>query len=187
MKHKDKLVIFDLDGTLFDTSEANYRAYRDAAKKYGYRIERERFIEAFAGKNYKDFLPQFGISENAIMEEIHKEKKKIYSFYLSDAKVNGHLFYILQGIRNEYQTALATTASRKNTSELLNAFGVTEYFDWVIVQEDVRRLKPDPECYLIAMGAAQVKPKDTLIFEDSENGVEAAIRSGASVCQIKCF
>ena len=40
-----------MDGTIFDTSESNYWAYPDAAKKFGYDIEHDRFMKVFVGRN----------------------------------------------------------------------------------------------------------------------------------------
>ena len=68
---RTKLAIFDMDGTLFDTSEVNYRAYAEAAESLGYKIERKKFLEVFVGKNYREFLPLFGIIKDEELAEIH--------------------------------------------------------------------------------------------------------------------
>ena len=72
---KDKLLIFDMDGTLFDTSESNYCAYKDAADAWGYKLDRDTFMNVFVGKNYKEFLPMFGIKSREELIAIHDYKK----------------------------------------------------------------------------------------------------------------
>ena len=51
----------------------------------------------------------------------------------------------------------------------------------------MNRLKPDPECYNIIIEKLQFSPKETVIFEDSEVGIEAAIASGADYIKVNDF
>lgn len=179
MKNKTKLAVFDLDGTLFDTDLVNCCSYQKAAEECGYFLEKEKFLQVFTGKNYREFLPLFGIVDAGVQEKIHEKKKRYYAEFLPQAKKNQHLFSMIRELRGGYMIALATTASKRNAMELLACFGETETFDFFITQEDVRKLKPDPECYLMAMEKAEVAACDTIIFEDSEVGMMAARASGA--------
>ena len=82
-------------------------------------------------------------------------------------------------IKSRYNITLVTTASRKNVEDILNTFDKLNVFDKIFTQEDVTKMKPDPEGYLTAMKYFNVKPEDTIIFEDSEAGLAAAKLSGA--------
>jgi HAD superfamily hydrolase (TIGR01509 family) len=77
-----------------------------------------------------------------------------------------------------------TTASQRNTLDILSEFEVADKFDIIITQEAVSRTKPDPEGFLLAMEKAGVTTGQTLIFEDSSPGLEAAARSGAAYVQV---
>ena len=77
---KNKLAIFDMDGTLFDTKEANFIAYKTVLEDYDYNLEYEYFIKNCFGKHYKDFLN--GIVDEKLFEEVHSKKKKLYKDYL---------------------------------------------------------------------------------------------------------
>lgn len=184
---KKKLAVFDLDGTLFDTSEVNCQSYMAAAKEVGYDIDHDKFLKVFIGKNYKDFLPMFGVAQPADVEAIHEKKKRLYPEYLSAATINTSLFDIIRGISAQYIIALATTASKKNAEDILNCFGVRDLFEIFITQDDSCVLKPDPECYLKAMEKAGIGPENTIIFEDSKVGIEAGRRSGAEVYKVTKF
>lgn len=181
-----KLAIFDMDGTLFDTLEVNYLSYHDAAAQIGYEIKAEDFSPWF-GKNYKEFLPALGITDVNDMEKIHELKKDIYPSYLNKTKVNSFLMDYINGLDQEYTKALVTTASKKNVIDILTVFDMEKLFDFMITQEDTVRLKPDPQCYLLAMKRAGVGPENTVIFEDSQVGIEAAQASGAAVMQVRRF
>ncbi len=187
MEKRKKLMAFDLDGTLFDTAGANYYAYRDAALKFGIDMDQATFLREASGKDYKDFLPLFGVHEIKILEQIHEEKKRIYVQYLSKVRINRHLFELIRCVKGEYQIGLVTTASHKNVDCILKTFGVEEYFDFIVAKENVKKIKPDPECFLNAMKRAGVSPEDTVIFEDSRAGIDAAVGSGAMVIKIEKF
>ena len=83
--------------------------------------------------------------------------------------------------------AVVTTASKKNTYEILEYFQKKELFDLIITQEDIKKPKPDPEGFIKAMKYFNASPSNTIILEDSEVGIEAAISSKASVCKIIKF
>lgn len=174
-----RLAIFDLDGTLFDTKDVNYYAYKEAVGKYGYDIDYKYYCEYCNGRHYMDFLPQIVGTDDVILKAIHSDKKKLYSKYLDKAVMNEPLFQIIRGIRSECKVSLVTTASKKNCMEILNVFHVGELFDLILTHEDINKTKPDPEGFVKAMEYFHVNPKETVIFEDSDVGLEAAKKSGA--------
>jgi len=184
---KNKLAIFDMDGTLFDTKNVNYKAYSRALEESGFTvgIDYKYYCEFCNGNNYKVFLPILVPEITAEkMQEVHDRKKQLYAGYLNNARKNEHLFSMIDLIKEEYYVAMVTTASRKNVDDILSTFGVSEVFDFVFTQEDVKKSKPDPEGFLLAMEKAGVDNEDTLIFEDSDTGIEAAQRSGANYMRV---
>lgn len=184
MKDKKKLAVFDMDGTLFDTREINYYAYARAADRLGYIIEMRQFLAVFTGKNYKDFLTVLGVADPRHLEQIHEIKKELYPQYLDRAKPCEPLFDLIDTMKRDYIIALATTASQRNVKDILQYFKVEGLFDFLITQEDVTLLKPNPECYILAMERAGVQPQKTIIFEDSQPGIQAARLSGAYVINV---
>ncbi len=187
MEKRKKLAIFDMDGTLFDTARTNFCAYEYACRKLGYSLDFNEFLDKFSGRNYKKFLPEMGINDFGDLEIIHEMKKEVYLNYLNESKINNHLFSIISDIRNEYIIALATTATLKNTEDILEYFKVRECFDLLVTQEDVKELKPNPECYYIAMSKAGVDVTNSLIFEDSEIGIKGALVTGATALRVQYF
>ena len=183
---KNKLILCDLDGTLFDTLEVNYYSYKESLNIFNYDIEYDFFLEKCYGKYYKDFLSKlnFNIEE---MEKIHGIKKELYSKYLKYAKINKNLFDMLEVMKNFYHIALVTTASKKNTEEILRYFKKRDLFELIISAEDVKNKKPDSEGFVKAMNYFNITPKDTIIFEDSNSGIEAAIKSGANILKVEKF
>ena len=62
----------------------------------------------------------------------------------------------------------------------LSALGLMDKFDVLVCAEDYARGKPAPDCFLTAAQQLGVDPKDCLVFEDTEMGIEAAKAAGMS-------
>jgi beta-phosphoglucomutase len=185
---KDKLAIFDLDGTLFDTKDINYLSYKQAINEEGYDLDYNYFCLECNGNHYKEFLPKvLDKVDESLLERIHKRKKTLYSCNLNVARMNKHLFKMIDLIMCEYNIALVTTASRKNCEEILHHFDKYDLFDLILAQEDVENAKPNPEGFLKAMKHFNVSEEMTIIYEDSKIGIEAARRSNANVFVVNSF
>lgn len=179
----EKLAMFDMDGTLFDTRRVNYYSYKKALNEVGCDFDYDFFLSHCYGSHYTDFLKPV----TSEIEKVHELKKAYYSEYLSTAVENTHLFAIIESIRGEYATALVTTASKKNTLELLHCFGKENCFDLIVTQDDVKKNKPDPEAYLYTMAQFGARPENCIIFEDSKTGIAAAEASGANLFIVRGF
>ena len=182
-----KLALFDLDGTLFNTNEVNYCAYSEALKEKGYNIDYTYYSNYCNGRHYTVFLPQIVNNNEEIINYVHKRKKELYSSYLNKAKINIHLFNIIESLKETYNIAIVTTASKKNTYDILKYYDKLELFDLILTSDDIEKSKPNPEGYLKAISYFNATPENTIIFEDSEVGIEAAKKTGSSVLIINNF
>ncbi len=182
-----KLIMVDLDGTLFDTKEVNYRAYKEAIETYGFQIDHKYYCEYCNGRHYLDFLPQITTNDKNILSDMHNRKKEAYSRYIGLTRVNFQLVELLKLSRAEYKTALVTTASKENTYEILEHFNLLDFFDLILTHDDVKKGKPDPEGYITAMRRFGASPEECIIFEDSRIGIEAAEKTGSTVFVVRGY
>lgn len=186
---ENKLIICDLDGTLFDTRGVNYHAYKQALREFGFETELtyEYYIEHLWGPIYKHFLPELGVPEN-LLEPIHDRKMELYDTYIKYAVENRSLFTLLEALKTtgEYKIVVVTAGS-KNAYFILEYFGRANFFDRVYTSNDVDYPKPHPEGFLKAMADFQASPINTIIFEDSATGIEAARATGAAVMVVDDF
>ena len=174
MQFKNKLAIFDLDGTLFDTKDVNYYSYKEALSKFQIDLDYDFFCKNCNGKKYTQFLPQLSNLNNQELKIVHDIKKKLYSKYIDKAKINKSLFDIMAGLMENYYIALVTTASKNNTYEILEYFNKKDCFDLILTQDDIENPKPNPEGFLKAMNFFSISKDNVIIFEDSDVGLEAA-------------
>ncbi len=190
-----KLAIFDLDGTLFNTTSINYLAYKEALSIYGYELEHAFFSKECNGKHYAEFLPKLinlekpkdSIDIKKIVISIHEYKKIVYKKYIDKAIPNKQLINIIKLLKSEYNIALVTTATHMNCFELLEFFEIQELFDLIITGEDVFNTKPNPEGFLKAVSYFGVKKENVIVFEDSIIGEETAMRAGLQYFLVRGF
>lgn len=170
-----KLHITDFDGTLVDTREANYLAYKETLKKvYDYELKPEDYYNNF-GLRINELLEKLKLDIDKL-SEVKKTKARVYKKYFDKIRINknlySHLYYAKQ---NSNIVCLATTASKKNVENLLKYFEIENLFDYIITGEDVSNGKPDPEVYQkTIMKYPFVSFDNIYIYEDSDVGFLAA-------------
>ena len=179
-----KAVICDFDGTLADTFAANYHAYQKAFDEQGLTLTEEAYRAAF-GLRYDDFMRRMDIQDPQIAQSIRERKKELYPQYFRFLRPNKQLLDFVHSMHNSgVKTAIASTARKENLQNVVAYLGIEKDFDMIQSGNDVRHGKPDPEIYVRVMEALQVSPEETLIFEDTEIGLQAAQASGAECIQV---
>ena len=179
-----KCLIFDLDGTLLFTKEANFISYKQAFKDLNIKIEKDKYDKAF-GLRVDEMVKI--VAPGTTKEEIKKIRKRKAHYYQKNVKLikpNKALINFLKYVKPNYKVALATTASKINAEYLLDHFEIKDIFDVIVYGEDVVQGKPNPECYEVCIKRCEVEPQECLIFEDSEVGVQAVLRANANVIRM---
>lgn len=172
-------IITDFDGTLVDTYEANLRAYQKAFQSVGRSLTDEQYRKCF-GLRFDRFMSCMGIYEESISSMIREKKAELYPGFFEYLKPSASLIELIRSFKQMGgKTAIASTARRENLLNVVHFMGIEDSFDLIYTGEDVKNGKPSPEIYLKTMDELGVKPSETLIFEDSPVGIEAARASGA--------
>lgn len=179
-----KLLITDFDGTLVNTFQANYHAYKEAFSLEGLSLTELQYRECY-GLRFDGFMDAVGVEDIEMRKRIRNHKGDIYPSYFDKLHVNQPLLDFIRMFRKSGgKTAVASTARGKNLNNALNFIGATDDFDLILAGEDVNEGKPSPEIYNTVMSRMDVSPNETLIFEDSSVGLQAASASGAHFIQI---
>ncbi len=180
-----KGMFFDLDGTLCDTDEANFLAYKRAFKDEGFNFSKQEF-NSVNGQRADKFIPIVvpGISNQQVLA-IRKRKAKYYPEYMSITKPNNQLIAFLNLIRTSHTTVLLTTAKRINAEHVIRQSQLTGCFDLMIFGDEVENPKPNPEVYLTALKKTGLKPAEVIAFEDSSSGINAAVSAGLKVIKVE--
>ena len=176
-----KLIILDFDGTLADTRTANCRAYIAALAQEGIALSEEVYMTRFFGMRCPEFLAELGIDDPAAVERIRRRKIELYPDFFDTVRLNRPLWDFCQSFRAQGTAVwIASTGQPDNIRNAMRHLGLESGIDGIIDGSSVRESKPSPECFLTIMERVGVTPDETLIFEDSAVGLEAAQNSGAS-------
>ena len=184
------LICVDLDGTLLDTVPANAASYRAALEEIGFTVTDEYYAASCNGGHYTRFLrPLMGGNPcDTDVERVHDRKKELYSDFLDMVRPNTALMEILRTMQAAgHDLACVTTGSKQNATEVLEHFGVRKLFGLIVTGEGCGKAEARPGRYCKAMAYFHVTPAETMIFEDSGIGLEAAKASGATVFRVEQF
>lgn len=177
-----KLIIFDLDGVLLDSCQIHYDALNQALREIvGREISLNDHESMYNGLSTRTKLHRMGIEGDAVY--VRKQELTIQAF--EEVEPCERLIHMMQGLRaTGSRIACASNCIRKTVDTVLTKLGILDLFDVVFSNEDVSSPKPDPEMYVRVMEAMSVSPDDTMIFEDSYVGLQAAVASRATVHRV---
>ncbi|MBF7092305.1 beta-phosphoglucomutase [Flavobacterium sp. ALJ2] len=175
-----KAFIFDLDGVIVDTAKYHYLAWKKIAKALNidFTNEHNELLKGVSRVRSLDIILELG-NIQASQEDKDKwliQKNEDYLTYLVDmdeSEILPGVFPVLQFLKEKKQ-AIALGSASKNARPILEKTGIISYFDVIVDGNDVTNAKPDPEVFLKAARLLNINPADSIVFEDSVAGVQAA-------------
>ena len=181
-----KLVIFDLDGVLYDSKEIHYESLNLALKNIDskYMISLEEHLNIFDGlptSRKLELLTELKQLPENKHKEIWKNKQEYTSGLLSKIKEDKQLINIINEIKNKgIKVACCSNSIKSTVDQILERLEVKDLFDITLSNNDVLNPKPHPEIYWKAMLDLNSLPSETIIIEDSAVGRLGASQSGAN-------
>jgi beta-phosphoglucomutase len=175
-------VIWDLDGTLIDSSRMHFDAWRELLAPEGVHLDWPGFITGFGRRN-ADWLPELLGPEiaQADVVRIGDAKEARYRDMVREAGL-ALLPGVLESIRalraDGWRHAVATSAPAENVAIILEVTGLAGLIDGWAAAEDVARGKPAPDVFLLAAERIGVAPERAVVVEDAAAGVFGAHRAG---------
>ena len=172
--------IFDLDGVIVDTAKYHFLAWQKLAKSIGIDFSHEQNEQLKGVSRVKSLEKILTWGNKTISEDkfnaLMASKNDDYLSFI--AKMNHDEILpdvpkVLNYLKEQNQPISLGSAS-KNARQILNKVDLLKQFDAIVDGNDVSKAKPDPEVFLIAAKALNIKPEDCIVFEDSVAGVQAA-------------
>ncbi|MBQ4502590.1 MAG: HAD family phosphatase [Alistipes sp.] len=181
-----KLLLLDFDGTLANTGRANATSYIEALAEQGITITMEEYRQKYFGLRCPEFLTDIGITDPELMNTIRRRKVEIYPTHFDMVRLNRPLWEFVQNFRsNGGKAMIVSTGHIDNITNVMHYLGIENQVDAILSSDDVVRSKPHPDCFIKAMEMAGVTPAETIIFEDSQIGLDAAKASGAAYFKVE--
>lgn len=175
-----KAFIFDLDGVIVDTAKYHFLAWQKIASELGIEFtpEHNEKLKGVSRIRSLDLILELGEIE-ITQEEKNRwlvQKNEDYLSYLVNmnfSEILPGVIPILQFLKENHQ-GIALGSASKNARPILEKTGIISYFDAIVDGNDVANAKPDPEVFLQAARLVNCSNENSIVFEDSVAGIQAA-------------
>lgn len=186
-----KLVVFDLDGVLIDARSIHFESLNMALATVDpkYAVTVEEHVAKYDGHPTKYKLNLL-TKEKGLPDDMHqtiwaRKQEATLQLFEQHLKPSLDLVRLLVHLKlQKFKVYIGSNSIRKTIEKAIECLGVDRFVDGYVSNEDVPNCKPAPDVYLECMRRAGASPKETLVFEDSPVGVQAAKATGAFVCQV---
>ena len=183
---KIELVIFDMDGLMFDTERLSHEAWTRTGEENGfhYTMDITKKKLGLGKKGVRELFVQY-FGADAPIEKWHRRSHEFKRQFV-DAQgakiIKPGLISLLKYLEDrQIKTAIASSSDREMIDHYLKITALHHRFDHITSGEEVEKSKPNPEIFLKTCTAMGVEPARALVLEDSYSGFEAARAAGIPV------
>jgi HAD superfamily hydrolase (TIGR01509 family) len=180
-------VLFDMDGTLVDSEKVWDIALHELAARAGGRLSsaaRQAMIGSDMSTTMRLIREDLGQPDRPEGPDVEWLNNRVHELFTEGLVWRPGALELLTAVRAAgLPTALVTSTARRLVEVALNTLG-RENFDVVVVGDEVKAPKPDPEPYRTAAELLGVPIEDCVAIEDSPTGVASALASGAAVLAV---
>ncbi len=185
---QNKAILFDMDGVIVLTESIKAEAHAATISELGGSVS-VNLYRKMLGESHESirtaFLEAAGVQVDPLVYT--KIYRKIYHSLLDQKlKIRPGAKELVEELKQQrFLLAIVSSSSLSSVSKILAAVGLEKVFDVQITSDDVKKSKPDPEPYLVALQKLAVQPKNAIVFEDSPSGIEAAIHANIRVIGVR--
>ena len=174
--------IFDHDGTLSLSMHVHFDGWIESFKKNGGNFIFTREIaQSYAGVGMHDTVrilnQRFGCDMDP--EKVVTDQEAYFFNHIERVKPYDPVINFARECKAKGKPiSVASGGVKKTVIATMNAIGITELFETIVTQDDVKNSKPSPDLFLLDAENMRVDPTKWLVFEDSKLGIEAANNAG---------
>ena len=172
--------IFDCDGTLVDSMPLHFRAWRAAFRHYGatFDFDWQLFVSR-AGMPLEQTVEALNLQFSTTLDpkRVVEMQLTTYRSMLASVPPIEPVVEFAKLVAARAKLAVASGGQRVEVERSLRQVGILDLFSVIVAGNEVTRGKPDPEILLRCAEGLGVSPRDCLVIEDAELGIEAARRA----------
>ena len=181
-----KLILFDLDGVLIDTKWMHFACLNEALGEFA--ITEEDHINIYDGRKTTQKLHMLTERRGLPIErheQIYEVKQNLTIDEIVKIQPQQQIVDLFKKlVEDGYNIGVCSNSIRRTVLTALAKSQLMEYVSIIISNDDVKNPKPHPEMYWKAMSMMECLPEETVIVEDSPQGLAAAHRSQANVIRV---
>lgn len=177
-----KGIIFDFDGLILDTETPEFTCVSDLFNKYGAELTIEEWSACLGtDPNAFNFIQALEEKTGLTLDRdqiLTENRIKANEIILKQPTLPGVRQVIEQAKTVGLKVGVASSSNRDWVEGHLRRLELLNHFDEIVCREDVAFPKPKPDLYLLALKRMQLQSHEAFAFEDSPNGITAAIQAG---------
>lgn len=180
-------VLFDFDGVIVDSEPVHYACWAEILQPFGIEMDWQCYSENCIGitdRAMLSFLCSLKIPPvdiELLMAE-YPRKKEMFRERMSGIGVPTEIRELLRELRENHKLAVVTSSNIREVGSILEGSGIMPLLDTVVHGGEVKRHKPAPDPYLLAIQRLEVQ--SAIAVEDSAAGVASARAAGLEVIVI---
>ena len=181
---KTKAFIFDLDGVIVDTAKYHYLAWKKIADNLNidFTHQHNELLKGVSRVRSLEIILGLGNVEATEEQKNDWLNQKIEDYLayidkMDDSEILPGVMRVLNFLKDHNQPIILGSAS-KNARPILEKVNILNYFDDIVDGNDVSNAKPDPEVFIVGARKANQTNENSIVFEDSVAGIEAANIAG---------
>ena len=176
-----KAVLFDLDGTLVDSSEAIIDTVEKVLESKGLKCNRAD-VAGMIGLPLENIFGVLvpNLSKEEIWQLVYEYREYYIVHHLEKTAIHPSAKMILRELKARgFKLGIITAKYREPVTDVLAHFGILELFDVVVTGYEVKRHKPAPDIVLEAAKRLGISPKQCVVVGDSPLDVQAGKQAGS--------
>ncbi len=182
-----KAILFDLDGTLIDSTEGIVKSFDYAFEAFGKTAPKSEDICSLIGHPLEYMFVKLGAKEDLVDAYIAKYKENYRQISTQTTKLLPQAKEAIELASHLAPIGVVTTKTAKYSKDILSHFGVLKHFSAIVGREDVVHPKPDPEPILKALEKLKIKPsKNVFMVGDTKMDMKSALDAGVNAVGLEC-
>jgi len=182
-----KIILFDLDGTLIDSTEAILESFQKAYETFGKEVPASDDIKSLIGLPLEMMFVKLGVDEVESLDYVKAYKEHYKTIHTEKTVLLPNVREALELAENHGRLGVVTTKTSEYSRILLEHFDIMKHFNILIGREDVTNPKPDPEPVERAMNALGYHyGKVTYMIGDTMADIIAAQKADIASIGVLC-
>jgi HAD superfamily hydrolase (TIGR01509 family) len=182
-----RAVFLDFDGVIADTENIHITAWQRTLAALGWEVADDVCARAVEVDD-RDFLAELFNDRQIVNGDVEgwvlRKQQLTVSLLRESPRLYPGVVELVQGLTGRVRLGVVTTTWRENVAAVLEQAGMAQAFELIVGKEDVRAVKPDPECYRLAIARLGIEPQEAIALEDSASGLAAARGAGLATLAI---
>jgi phosphoglycolate phosphatase len=179
-----KIILFDLDGTIIDSTEAILEGFRVTFKKFNKSYPGDNAVKKLIGLPLEIMFFKLGITEN-VEEYVNTYKMHYRKISTQKTKLLPTAKEAIEKASKFARLGIVTTKTARYSKELMEHFGLMDYFEVLIGREDVINPKPHPEPVLKALHLMNANKENAFMVGDTCLDILSAKEAGVMAIGVK--